>query len=564
MDEGALITAREAFADAREGLLMRRRGEAQTIRALCDLAACYRVNEEELIAPLLEKFVTVGGDGTPTVSEFLRLEVAALLGCSPAAAAGQIADAINLKFRHPRLYEAVLELRVDAGRALRAAHRCHELDAMTADAVTCRWVVRQAGLGWTAAFNLLDRLIMEADEKLAAEKERKAREDRGVWLWGLFDGVMNLTGRLDVFDARFLDVRLDEMANLLETEFPELNHHQRRAKAIALLASPAHALALLARAAQCELPAPVDGGVGEPTSASPAPTQTPSPESADEPPPDDRSEAPPPPDPHAQDEPTWALEGGDPPRRDNGSGAWWTRLGALGPPAGETAAGGSHECHVHGLSASQDPPGAPPADPRRGRERAGPKPLGRSAPIDVATLAKLRPTLGIAVHIHCDALGNLTGAARVERAGHITVSLLRELLGEGSGNVLKVQPVIDLPNLEPADAYVASPRMRRAVEFVFPTEAFPFSNRRSSGLDLDHSSAFQPGRPGQTRIGNLAPLSRGVHRAKTAGFWLLEQIEPGRLVWTSPLGYRYEVTPFGTFTVPAAERSRRRPRVVSI
>ncbi|WP_231979751.1 hypothetical protein [Tessaracoccus coleopterorum] len=38
--------------------------------------------------------------------------------------------------------------------------------------------------------------------------------------------------------------------------------------------------------------------------------------------------------------------------------------------------------------------------------------------------------------------------------------------------------MIDLPRMAPADAYVAGPRMRRAVEMVFPTEPFPFSARR--------------------------------------------------------------------------------------
>ncbi|NHB85873.1 hypothetical protein G7085_18535 [Tessaracoccus sp. HDW20] len=59
-----MITAREAFADVREGLTLRRRGEAQVIRALCDLAACYRLNEDELIEPLAERLVSVGGEGT--------------------------------------------------------------------------------------------------------------------------------------------------------------------------------------------------------------------------------------------------------------------------------------------------------------------------------------------------------------------------------------------------------------------------------------------------------------------------------------------------------------------
>ena len=161
-------------------------------------------------------------------------------------------------------------------------------------------------------------------------------------------------------------------------------------------------------------------------------------------------------------------------------------------------------------------------------------------------VAKLRPTLGIAVHIHADALGQLDPAARIEKAGTITTTLLTELLGEGNGYNIRVQPVIDLPNLAPADTYAPSAQMRCGMVLAFPNEPFPFSQRDSAGLDLDHTIPYQPGRPGQTRVGNLAPLSRRVHRAKTAGYWIMHQPTPGRIEWRSPLGYRYDVTPFGT------------------
>ncbi|NHB85874.1 hypothetical protein G7085_18540 [Tessaracoccus sp. HDW20] len=144
------------------------------------------------------------------------------------------------------LYEAVQQLTIDSARALRAARRCADLDPVAAEKVTSAWLPRQAGLGWTAAMNLLDKLIVEADRVLAREKELRALAQRGVWVWGLEHGAMNLTGRLDVLDARLLDVRLDQVAELLEDRYPHLNHQQRRAKAIALLAEPARAMALLA------------------------------------------------------------------------------------------------------------------------------------------------------------------------------------------------------------------------------------------------------------------------------------------------------------------------------
>lgn len=44
----------------------------------------------------------------------------------------------------------------------------------------------------------------------------------------------------------------------------------------------------------------------------------------------------------------------------------------------------------------------------------------------------------------------------------------------------------------------------------------------------------------------MIPLTRTVHRSKTALVWMVTMDEQARAIWTSPLGYRYEVTPYGT------------------
>ena len=183
MEGSALIEGRAAAQRLLDGDRARRRGEAQIIEALCDLAECYRLDEDELTEVLVERRVQVGGEGTPSVSEHLRLEIAGLLGCTPPAATGRLADALNLKHRHPRLYEAVQRLELDAGRALKAAARCAHLHPVHADSVTNQWCRRQAGLGWTAAFNLLDKLIIAVDAKLAAEREQKARDEVPPGSW---------------------------------------------------------------------------------------------------------------------------------------------------------------------------------------------------------------------------------------------------------------------------------------------------------------------------------------------------------------------------------------------
>jgi hypothetical protein len=60
---------------------------------------------------------------------------------------------------------------------------------------------------------------------------------------------------------------------------------------------------------------------------------------------------------------------------------------------------------------------------------------------------------------------------------------------------------------------------------------------------FDHSRGHPPG---QTRIDNLAPLTRKAHRAKTARHWKVTQHDGGWFEWTSPAGYHYAVGPYGT------------------
>ncbi|MHA6508822.1 hypothetical protein [Tessaracoccus sp. Y1736] len=461
--------AREIAEQLRSADELRRFAEAQTLTLLCDLAEHYEVDYDQVVEVLAERRVVVGGIGTPAVSEFIGLELAGLLRCPPIVAASKLADALSLKHRHPCLYAAVQEGRIEAGRACKAASMCLDLPVEGADAVTDRWLGRQDGLGWTAAFTLLKKMIIEADQARAAERERRQRASRGVHVWGLHDGVMNLTGRLDVLDARYLDAAVDRIADLLAVEQPDTSKTILRAKALGVLANPAYALALLQHAAQ---PALLDG-LAAALDAAPAPTT------------------------------------------------------ANAPDTGSVGYGGG------------------PAEPAPvdGGQRHDPHCLGALCGTITTPLAKLRPKLELAVHIHTDALGQLTGTARIDRAGHITTTLLAELLPWLD---VTVQPVIDLPEIPAEDHYAPSAGLKKALLLSMDHEMFPYSKRRANGLDLDHTHPFAPGCRGQTRSGNLAPLSRRVHRAKTARTWRADQPRPSQLHWSSPLGYRYEVTPTGT------------------
>lgn len=450
--------AREIAERLRSSDELRRFAEAQTLTLICDLAEVYEVEYDDVMEVLAERKVVVGGVGTPEVSEFIGMELAGLLRCTPVVAATKLADALNLKHRHPGLFTAMQRWEVEPARACRAASMCLDLSAEVADQVTGRWVVKQQALGWTAAFNLLRKMIIEADLAGAAERERREREDRGVYVWGLHNGVMNLIGRLDVLDARYLDAAVDRIADLLAAEHPGTSKSNLRAKALGVLANPAYALALLQRAAQPSLldslSAVLDGA-----SAAPVDLRVPGPAVA-----------------------------GD---------------------------GQRHDPHC----------------------------LGALCGTITTPLSKLRPKLELAVHIHTDAVGGLAGTARIDKAGHITTALLADLL---PGLDVSVHPVIDLPEIPAEDRYAPSAGLKRALLLGLQHEMFLFSQRRAQGLDLDHTQSFVPGCRGQTRVGNLGPLGRRVHRAKTAGVWRADQPRPGQFFWASPLGYRYEVTPSGT------------------
>lgn len=436
MEAGLLESSRQAVARLRAGMDQRRRGEAEELEAICELAVSYRVDDEELMWESLnrvgesqkylsEKSTTLSREGLPEISEFLHLEVAAILRCSSVTALEKITTALDLKYRHPVLFEAVINCEIECWVASKAAWLCRGLSPMQAEAVTTRWVPIQYGLTPGAALKELKKLVIRADRKAAREKEAAERADRGVWVREIEGGVASIGGRLDALEGRIVDVRLNQIARRLKARFPELDHHALRAKAMVLAMDPSRLVEMLAH------PVPDDG---------------------------------------------------------------------------------------------QDS-------------------------LDLIPAHDVRGEVEIVVHIQADAKEHLDGVASIERAGALTSDLLGELLGQGylDGDFkLKVQPVIDLNNFEVCDEYRPSERMRRAVRLAQPTEVFPFSNRTRC-RDLDHADPYVPGGRGQTRLDNLASESRRVHRAKTAGIWVLDQQGAGHFRWTSPLGYVYEVTGEGSY-----------------
>lgn len=241
-----------------DALVAERAAEARRLAALVELAVEYRVADdaeayETLLPELNEKFVPIGGDGCPLISEFFTMELAALMGVSVHRATREVHHALNLRFRHPALWSAVQSLDVPAWRALQVAKRCDPLPAGDALVVTDKWLAKQAELNDGQALDLVDTLIAKQRPDLVRERERKQLEDRFINVGRYNDGTMQLFGQLDALDAQYLRAAVDHVADLLEEHEPGPDGETRgatRARALGYLATPARALALLQRAAQ--------------------------------------------------------------------------------------------------------------------------------------------------------------------------------------------------------------------------------------------------------------------------------------------------------------------------
>lgn len=158
---------------------------------------------------------------------------------------------------------------------------------------------------------------------------------------------------------------------------------------------------------------------------------------------------------------------------------------------------------------------------------------------------RLLPKTTLVVHLSDDTLVTGNGLGRCEQLGPVTVEQVKKLLNNTRVTVL---PVFNPDGIVPVDSYEIPERIRRAVLARHPYEVFPYGNHRATSCDLDHTLPHRVGGSAQTGPDNLGPLRRKTHRGKTHAGWRLRQPEPGRFVWTSPLGRRYAVTTAGLST----------------
>ncbi|QGF23326.1 HNH endonuclease signature motif containing protein [Raineyella fluvialis] len=217
--------------------------QLQEVEALARFAEIRRVAlVADLVeaAPVIEREerVPCGGDGTPWVPEFLAVEIGGALGMGEVRARLFVSDTLDLKWRHPRLWNRMVAGDIAPWQALMVARMCHALawdGALRVDAATGDVL---PGLAWARAKRLVEGEIAAADPVAAVERER-ARLNRRVVAVAVRPGTtaaMNVFGVLDTADAEALDETLGQMAAELGQSGDESDLDTRRARALGLLA----------------------------------------------------------------------------------------------------------------------------------------------------------------------------------------------------------------------------------------------------------------------------------------------------------------------------------------
>ncbi len=203
-----------------------RRAEVDLLRVAYQWAVLHdpaRLDPAETTRPGRERARRYGGAGVAEVCEFAAAELGARIGRTTHAAAALIADAQDLRHRHP-----VLWARVQAGevRASYARHVCgqtRELSPGEAAYVDAEVAESADGrIPWTRFEALVTGKVAAAAPALARAKERKARRARFAKRIGKTEhGMGSFLVRADLATIEALDAAVTEVAGRLTEVYPD-------------------------------------------------------------------------------------------------------------------------------------------------------------------------------------------------------------------------------------------------------------------------------------------------------------------------------------------------------
>ncbi len=456
-------------------------------------------------------------DGCPEIHEYAGAELGALVGRSTRAGEQLVQDAVVVRHRHPRLWEAIKAGGVRVWVAAQVGRRCVRAGLGAAQAA---WVDQEttpyvSTLPTSQFLELVDARIIQADPAAAEERARARALARFVHAGRVDEeGLRTLVARAHAGDVTYLVAVLDRMAHILAEQGDPRSLEVLRADALRILANPARALTLLTTATLEELDTAVEtpGELGH--------------------------------------ERVFA----------HGDAGWM--VDAHGRPLGGVS--DQDELPLLNLDDTELGPAGEGASLVLGA--AGPGDTGVEEHHDPALLerllsalhdfdaSRLDPVTVLYVHLSDAALATRAGVARVEEVGAATVGQVREWLThpftpEQIRQQVRVRPVLDADAVRPVTRYEFSPAMGELATCRTPHEVFPHGTLPSRRADKDHVVPYRHGADpptGQTGMHNLAPLGRLHHRLKTNGGWAMLHPEPGVYLWRSPHSHWFRVDGAGT------------------
>ncbi|WIY82429.1 DUF4440 domain-containing protein [Propionimicrobium sp. PCR01-08-3] len=452
-----------------------------------------------------EKLRAYGHDGTPHIGEFLALEIGPLLGISAHTAICRIADALDLAYRFPKTLSQVLMGTIRVWQALKASHRCNDLPLAAALEVDTQLADALKTLPFSMVMKRLDEWIIAADPALAAQRAETKRKARFIRISPIEDGHVTIHGILDATDGILFNTILNKVAAILPKN-PDVDsftdHDLRRTQA----------LGVICRHHQTQTSNRASDSPGRSRTGWPTGTTAPGHQEFEHPGPRDVGQAS-----HGsayRSQPEWASCVGNSATKQNNEEQAQLSHAAFANGGDKSTSTPTHTLIIHinadDLALRTGPMGTASMTGQQTRNDTPDQNTG----LDDRHLICHQPHLPP------------VGVARIEDWGPLLTSQLPEFL---KGTKVVVRPIIDPAQIEPTDAYQTPDKMRFAIEQRNPTDVFPYGTAAAKHCDLDHTAPYIRGRnapAGQTSPGNLGPLSRTAHRAKTFGGWQLHQPTP--------------------------------------
>ena len=235
-----------------------------------------------------ERVRQVGGHGTPGVAEFAAAELGVLMGVGYVAAETMLRDVLDLRHRHPQLWEALTRNagRVGGPRGWQARQVARRVHAIGLRREQAHWVDAQTtpylgSLPYSRFLDLLEAKIIEADPDAARARADAAAAERFVRTGQSTEhGTKTLVAKAGAGDVIVFVAMCDRVAQILALQGDPDPVEVRRAKALGILADPERLEALLAAYTDVTVPHPTD----------PNPDPDPDPDPDPEPEPDSEPE----------------------------------------------------------------------------------------------------------------------------------------------------------------------------------------------------------------------------------------------------------------------------------